>query len=164
MDISVIIPTYKPGDYIWQCLDSLKSQTLSHDRFEAIIILNGCNEPYCSQIKNYLANWPQTLQHTFAQTDEGGVSNARNMGIDLAKGKYLSFLDDDDWISPTYLERLYEKAVNDETLVIANVKNYDEKAKEMRDDWLSASYKKMLPFYIRRCCLAGVSSPSHAAS
>lgn len=142
MDISVIIPTYKPGDYIWQCLDSLKSQTLSHDSFEAIIILNGCNEPYYSQIKNYLANWPQTLQHTFVQTDEGGVSNARNMGIDLAKGKYLSFLDDDDWISPTYLERLCEKAVNDDTLVIANVKNYDEKAKEMRDDWLSASYKK----------------------
>lgn len=142
MDVSVIIPTYKPGDYIWQCLDSLKGQTLSHDRFETIIIVNGCCEPYYRQIKEYLATWPQTMQTTLVQTDQGGVSNARNMGIDLAKGGYVSFVDDDDWLSANYLEGLLAEAAGNDSLVIANVKNYDENTSSLKDDWLSACYAR----------------------
>ena len=142
MDISVIIPTYKPGDYIWQCLDSLKDQTLAHERYELIIIVNGCNEPYHSQITTYLAAWPKALKVTVIQTDQGGVSNARNMGIDRACGRYVSFVDDDDWVSPTYLEGLLSVCHGDDAMAIANVKNLDERTGQMRDDWLSASYKK----------------------
>ena len=142
MDISVIIPTYKPGDYIWQCLDTLKTQTLSHERYETIVILNGCNEPYYSQIKDYLATWPETMQATLVQTDQGGVSNARNIGIDKAKGQYICFVDDDDWLSANYLEGLLDKADGSGSLVIANVKNYDEGTSLIKDDWLSACYKR----------------------
>ena len=141
-DISVIIPTYKPGDYIWQCLDSLKGQTLAHDRYELIIIVNGCNEPYHSQITSYLAEWPKALKATVIQTDKGGVSNARNMGIDLAKGRYVCFIDDDDWVSPSYLEGLLSVANGDDGMAIANVINLDEQTGKMRGDWLSACYKR----------------------
>ena len=54
MKISVIIPTYKPKEYIWECLDSLKSQTFDKKEFEIILILNGCKEPYYSEIDKYI--------------------------------------------------------------------------------------------------------------
>ena len=52
--ISVIIPTYKPSEYLKECLHSLRRQTLSANCFEIIIILNGCNEPFFSEIKEYI--------------------------------------------------------------------------------------------------------------
>jgi len=109
IDVSVIIPTYKPQDYLWVCLDSLADQTFDKRRYEIIIVLNGCNEPYQSKIKEYISLKP-SCQFTFVQTDKGGVSNARNIGIENAKGGYIAFIDDDDFVSPSYLEELYEKA------------------------------------------------------
>ena len=142
MDVSIIIPTYKPGDYIWQCLDSLKDQTLAHERYELIIIVNGCNEPYHSRIVTHLSTWPKALKTTIIQTDQGGVSNARNLGIDKACGRYVCFIDDDDWVSPSYLEGLLSVVHGDEAMAIANVKNLDERTGQMRGDWLSACYNK----------------------
>lgn len=142
IDISVIIPSYKPGDYLWQCLDSLRDQTLDHERYELIIILNGCNEPYHGQIISFLRAWPKALKVTVIQTDKGGVSNARNMGIDKACGRYVSFVDDDDWVSPSYLEGLLSVIHGDEAMAIANVLNLDERTGRMRGDWLSACYEK----------------------
>ena len=107
MEISVIIPTYKPQDYLWRCLDSLDGQTLAKDKFEVILVLNGCKEPYDGEIKNYAVNHSQ-LPLDYIQTDKGGVSNARNIGIDAANGDYITFIDDDDYVSPRYLEALLE--------------------------------------------------------
>lgn len=109
MKISVIIPTYKPQVYLKQCLDSLAAQTLPKADFEVILVLNGCKEPYETQIHNYLAKYTD-LQVNFIQTNQGGVSNARNLGLDIARGKYIAFIDDDDYISQSYLEELYVKA------------------------------------------------------
>ena len=142
MDVSVIIPTYKPGDYIWQCLNSLKDQTLSYDKYELIIVVNGCCEPYYSDILSYLDKCNQRLYATVLQTDKGGVSNARNMGLDVAKGQYVCFIDDDDWVSPIYLEGLLSAATGVDSVVVANVKNYDENTSFLRDDWLTACYDK----------------------
>lgn len=110
MKISLIIPTYKPQDYLWQCLDSVKNQTYPKKDFELILVLNGCNEPYNVQIKAYIEANLNDLVVNFIQTNQGGVSNARNIGLDQAKGEYIAFIDDDDFISPTYLEELYLKA------------------------------------------------------
>lgn len=108
--ISVVVPTYKPGGYLWECLNSLGSQTLSKDRFEIILVLNGCCEPYKTQINNYLSSNFKGLDITFIQVDESGVSNARNIGLDAIKGEYVVFIDDDDFVSESYLEELLNKA------------------------------------------------------
>ena len=100
VDISVIIPTYKPQDYFWECLDSLAAQTLEPERFEVTVVLNGCNEPYKSLIQEHISSGMQHLNVRLVQTDTPGVSNARNMGIDMANGTYLTFIDDDDYVSP----------------------------------------------------------------
>ena len=106
MKVSVIIPTYKPQDYIWTCLESLINQTLSYEHYEVIVVLNGCCEPWKSQIEGYVASNMSTMNVTFIQTDSPGVSNARNLGIDVMKGQYLLFMDDDDYISNTCLQEM----------------------------------------------------------
>lgn len=110
MDITVIIPTYKPQDYLRECLDSLVAQTLPHERFEVVMVLNGCAEPYKSRIAGYIASHMQDMNVRLIQTDVPGVSNARNVAISEARGEYLTFIDDDDYVSPVYLERLLDKA------------------------------------------------------
>lgn len=112
MKISVIVPTYKPQTYLWECLDSIYKQTFPKQDYELILVLNGCCEPYNTQIKEWLSKHSD-LQVQYFQTDEGGVSNARNIALDNVRGKYVTFIDDDDLISPAYLEELYDKATPD---------------------------------------------------
>ena len=110
MKVSIIIPTYKPQDYIWECLDSIRNQTFSKDDFEVILVLNGCKEPYYSQIQEYIDENFVGYNVNFIQTDQGGVSNARNIALDVAKGEYITFIDDDDYISQSFIDELYKAA------------------------------------------------------
>ncbi len=105
MKISVIIPTYKPQDYLWECLDSVCGQTFPKKDYEVIVALNGCGEPYNTQIKSYM-DTHSDVSWRYVRTDVPGVSNARNIGLDEAKGEYITFLDDDDCLSPSCLQAL----------------------------------------------------------
>lgn len=109
MKISVIVPTYRPQTYLWECLNSLCLQTLPKEDFEVILVLNGCCEPYKTQIQQYLNEHPELNVH-FIQIDQGGVSNARNIALEVAKGEYVTFVDDDDFVSPEFLFELYKVA------------------------------------------------------
>lgn len=113
MKISIIIPTYKPKEYLWECLYSVKNQTFPKSEYEVIIILNGCTSPWKEQIDKYISCNMQEINVIFINTEKGGVSNARNIALDIAKGDYIAFIDDDDFISPLYLEELYSKASED---------------------------------------------------
>lgn len=108
--ISVIIPSYKPKEYLWQCIDSMITQTINKEFFEVIIVLNGCCEPWKSEIENYIKQKAGRLDIKFLQTDTPGVSNARNIGLDVMRGEYVAFVDDDDFVSPCYLEELLKIA------------------------------------------------------
>ena len=105
--VSVIVPTYRPKEYLWECLDSLVKQTFSKDNFEVIIVLNGCCEPWKSEIERYVSQNMTDMQIRFIQMDHAGVSSARNVALDYAQGEFVTFIDDDDYVSPVYLERLY---------------------------------------------------------
>lgn len=109
MEISVIIPTYCPESYIWECLDSLVCQSFPVNQFEIIIVINGCCDPYKKNIEDYIACKMQNLNIVLIQTDTPGVSNARNIALNKAHGKYITFIDDDDLVSPFFLEELYSK-------------------------------------------------------
>lgn len=142
MKISVIVPSFKPGDYIWECLDSLCKQTLDHKDFEVIIILNGCCEPWKSQIANYITINSAT-NFRLIQTDEGGVSNARNIGLDNAKGEYIAFIDDDDYVSPNYLKAMLDAAGNNSVVLSDSYAFYDgEPEKEIKNYHPHAVYCK----------------------
>lgn len=104
--ITVIIPTYRPKDYIEKCLISLSKQTLSSSLFEIIVVLNGCKEPWETFIFSLIDKHLSYNNAILIQTDIPGVSNARNIALNAAKGEYIAFIDDDDYISPEYLEEL----------------------------------------------------------
>ena len=110
MLISVIIPTYRYGDYFWDCLKSLNNQNLDASKFEIIIVLNGEKEPYWSSIVSYFRNDNISVNVKLLYSEKPNVSDARNLGLDNARGEYVAFIDDDDIVSPFYLSELYEKA------------------------------------------------------
>ena len=140
MLVSVIIPSYKPGAYLWECLDALCNQSLSENDFEVIIVLNGCNQPYADQIQKYI----QTHQIHFIllrQTDIPGVSNARNIGINESHGEYIVFIDDDDLVSPSFLEDL-QKVSNETCVGCTTMKAFYNDKTEKIATFLSVAYER----------------------
>lgn len=156
--ISVIIPSYKPQNYVYECLGSLKNQTLSSEKFEILLILNGCCEPYKSQIEDYvLRNNITNLM--LIQIDQAGVSNARNVGLDKACGEYICFIDDDDYISTNYLEELL-KVSSVDTIGLSNVVAFNDETRAMISYAKSYDYEKYstrgkLPFQELRRFFSG---------
>ncbi len=141
MEISVIIPTYRPDNYIYECLDSVFRQTLDESRYEIIVVLNGDSEPYRSNILRYASLVRRNV--TLLYTSVAGVSNARNMGIDAASGRYICFVDDDDILSPGYLEGLYATATSD-TVVVSDVRCFETNTTCTSRDYLSDAYERLM--------------------
>lgn len=144
MIISVIIPTYKPQAYLWECLNSLVAQTFPKSNFEIILVLNGCCEPYKSEIESYIIKHKDLNVH-FIQTDTPGVSNARNIALDNAKGEYITFIDDDDYVSPFYLEGLY-KVSSEDTIGLSYPYAFNDGEPEKQVPYrITETYNKLKP-------------------
>lgn len=137
--ISVIIPTYKPKDYLWTCLDSLQRQTVGKDAFEVLLVLNGDRQPFEHEIQQRITGYAFPVRLLYSSPN--GVSRARNLGLDNAQGQYVSFLDDDDWVSPTYLEHLLYNA-SDDAIVEANVIQIIDGTTEEKPHFLGRAFKK----------------------
>lgn len=123
MDISIIVPTFKPGKYIYECLSSIVHQTFDKNKFELVVVLNGTKEPYFTDIDKYLQD--KGIYYKLLYCSLSSVSHARNEGIKNANGNYISFIDDDDYVSECYLEELYEKASKN-TVSIAKPIAFDD--------------------------------------
>lgn len=110
MDIllSVIIPVFNGEKYIAQCLDSVLSQ--ENKSFEIIVVNDGSTDNTDSIIDRYIDRFSSVRKHTL--NNNQGVSNARNVGIDMAKGEYLAFLDSDDcWLPNFFTSKLHERII-----------------------------------------------------
>ena len=129
MKISVIIPTYKPKEYLWECLNSLISQTLSKKTFEIIIVLNGCYNPWYLDIERYIHDSMHGMNVKFIHTSESGVSNARNIALREATGEFITFIDDDDYVSPEYLSELLRYSSSN-FITIAKPLAFNDETKE----------------------------------
>lgn len=141
--ISVIIPTYKPGAYLQECIESICQQTIAKEMFELIIVLNGCDKPYRSNINTFLAKCQGNINVRVLQTDQPGVSNARNMGIDEAQGEFICFIDDDDWVSANYLEELTNAAQDGADIVASNVLCYSDETRLYTEDYITRAFKRI---------------------
>lgn len=139
MDISVIIPTYKPGDYLWECLLSLENQTFDKSKFEVLLVLNGPKEPYYSDISNRLKKFGLNIHLIYSKNS--GVSNARNIGIDKSNGQYIAFIDDDDYISAMYLAELFDNAAPN-CVSISNALYFDDKSGKQQSSRLERLFQK----------------------
>ena len=101
--ISVIVPVYKVEKYLPACLDSLLAQT--YRNFELIVVNDGSPDNCWQIMQRYAA---QDARVRIFNKENGGVSSARNFGLDVARGEYIGFVDSDDFVLPQYLEWLYD--------------------------------------------------------
>lgn len=121
--ISIIIPTFEPDDYLFDCLQSIKSQTLAKEKFEILIIQNGRRDPYSDYIDEVLKKINIGCDIFSFFSHEVGVSHARNKGLEKATGEYIVFVDDDDILSHNFLECLYVN-VQKEAMIASNVRSF----------------------------------------
>jgi len=132
MDLSIIIPTYKTGNYIKETIDSIKCQYFSDYKVEIIIVLNGEKEPYFNLLNDIVKPFSYKIIYTHIK----GVSNARNIGIAEAKGRYLMFLDDDDLLSENYINTILDKAIEEDTIYASNVLCFKDGTNQYYKDYI----------------------------
>lgn len=100
--ISMIVPVYNVAPYLRRCLDSVVNQT--YPNLEIILVASTSTDNSVSICEEYQKNYPNII---LLHTEPNGLSDARNRGIDIANGEYLSFIDSDDYISPDFITTLY---------------------------------------------------------
>ncbi|MGG7201271.1 glycosyltransferase family 2 protein [Clostridium butyricum] len=101
--ISVIVPIYNVENYLRTCIDSIISQ--SYENLEIILVDDGSKDN-CGKICDEYAVKDSRI--IVIHKDNGGLSSARNAGIDICKGEFISFIDSDDFVSDYFIELLYE--------------------------------------------------------
>lgn len=103
--VSLIIPVYNVENYIEKCLNSVVNQTLKD--MEVIIVNDGSKDLSKQKIQKYLEKYPWIK---YLEKENGGLSDARNYGMPYATGKYIAFLDSDDYVEETMYEEMYNIA------------------------------------------------------
>lgn len=123
--ISIIVPCYNMEKKIKKCICSIKKQ--SYKNFEAILIDDGSKDKTKEIIKKNIKN---DKRFKYVYKKNGGVSSARNKGIEKAKGKYICFIDSDDYVEKNYLKELYKCLIENDSDVSACYFNriYDKKS------------------------------------
>ena len=102
--ITVIVPVYNVEHYLDKCLDSLISQT--YKNLEIIVINDGSTDNSGAICQEYARKDNRII---YIEKENGGQSEARNMGLDRMTGSYVTFVDSDDWVELDYVETLYKK-------------------------------------------------------
>lgn len=105
--ISIIIPIYNSENSLRKCFDSVISQTLRD--FECILINDGSTDGSRVICDDYVG---RDNRFRVFHKENGGVSSARNVGLENLRGEYVVFIDSDDWVMPDYLKNLYNGLLN----------------------------------------------------
>jgi glycosyltransferase involved in cell wall biosynthesis len=125
--ISVIVPVYKVEEYLEKCIESIISQTYSN--LEIILVDDGSPDNSGEICDNYAL---KDERIRVIHKSNGGLSSARNAGIDIATGEYLGFVDSDDTIEPFMYEKLLTAVERDKTkLAVCSVNYIFENGKKM---------------------------------
>ena len=106
--ISIIIPMYDVEEYVGECLDSVLIQTFKD--YEVIIVDDCSTDKSCAVVESYMPKFNGKLQLIHTEKNSGNAATPRNIGIKLARGKYMFFLDSDNLIIKTGLAELYKVA------------------------------------------------------
>lgn len=110
--VSVIVPVYNVERYVGRCIESIIGQTYSD--WELLLIDDGSTDHSGAICDSHAIN---DLRIKVIHTPNGGVSAARNRGLDEARGEWVAFVDSDDHVTPTYLSDMIEKAGDAEIVV-----------------------------------------------
>jgi len=106
--VSVIVPVYNPGPHLQPLLDSLAAQTLPPEQFEAVFVDDGSTDDTPAALDRLAATRPNV--RVIHQENSGWPGKPRNVGVDAARGTYVFFCDNDDWLGTQALQRLCDAA------------------------------------------------------
>lgn len=149
MKISVIVPVYNVEQYLTRCLESIICQTFAD--LEIILVDDGATDN-SGKICDEFALKDSRI--TVVHKENGGLSSARNTGLDIAKGEFITFVDSDDWILPDafeYLLNLIEK--NEADIVSADYNFTDGRAINKNEDYCEKEIcgtEEILKFYLEQ--------------
>ena len=117
--ISIIIPVYNVAPYLDQCLESVINQTYTD--WECILVNDGSTD----NSGDICDSWAQKDNriHVIHQNNSG-VSVARNKGLDIARGEFITFIDSDDWIDKFFLESMFKHSKDSDLVVSGLIRNY----------------------------------------
>jgi len=104
--VSIIVPAYNVENYIEKCLQSLVNQTLQE--IEIIVVNDGSTDGTKKAIESFILKYPEKIK--YLEKENGGLSDARNYGLPEAQGKYIGFVDSDDYVEESMFEEMYKKA------------------------------------------------------
>ena len=120
--ITVIVPVYNVENYLEKCLDSLINQT--YKNLEIIVINDGSTDNSGEICQEYAQKDSRII---YIEKENGGQSEARNMGLDRMTGSYVTFVDSDDWVELDYVENLYKKITEYQAdIAVGNYYSFNE--------------------------------------
>lgn len=121
--VSVVVPVFNVEKYLEKCLKSLVNQSLQD--IEILVVNDGSTDQSQKIIDEFQQKLPLKIKSFIKEN--GGLSDARNYGIDRAEGEFLAFVDSDDYVTETMLEEMYGLAVKHSAeMVICNLQKVDE--------------------------------------
>ena len=120
--ITVIVPVYNVENYLNKCLDSILKQT--YQNLEIMVVNDGSTDNSGEICQEYAQKDNRIV---YIEKENGGLSDARNAGLDQMTGSYVTFVDSDDWIEQDYVETLYQKITEYQAdIAIGNYYSFDE--------------------------------------
>ena len=120
--ITVIVPVYNIENYLNKCLDSILKQT--YQNLEIIVVNDGSTDNSGEICQEYAQKDSRII---YIEKENGGQSEARNMGLDRMTGSYVTFVDSDDWVELDYVENLYKKITEYQAdIAVGNYYSFNE--------------------------------------
>ena len=133
--ISIIVPIFNTEKHLHQCLDSISSR--SYENFECLLINDGSTDASASICREYVA---KDARFRYFEKENGGVSSARNLGIERSGGAYITFIDSDDWVEFDYLEVLYSAIIQETAdISVSTYRTYEMS----KNQWLFHAFKRV---------------------
>lgn len=111
--ISVVVPVYNVEAYIRQCLNS--TGVIGREDIELILVNDGSTDGSGAICQEYASRWNNVR---LIDKSNGGLSDARNAGVDAASGQFIYFLDSDDWLAPDALDTLFQFAIDNDCDIV----------------------------------------------
>ena len=128
--LSIIVPVYNVEKYLAQCLDSLLNQT--YRDFEVLIVNDGTKDSSAQIAMDYVKK--DSDHFMLLNKENGGLSDARNYALPYAKGKYITFLDSDDYVEETCYEKMMNKITSESLdIVVGNLQYFYEDSDQLMD-------------------------------
>ena len=120
--VSIIVPVYNVEKYLGKCIDSILAQTFTD--YELFLVDDGSPDN-CGKICDEYAGKDGRIK--VIHKENGGLSDARNVAIDIASGEYLSFIDSDDYVEPDMIESMYKALIEtDSDVAVCGMDSFDE--------------------------------------